>query len=315
MRAHDMRIGIVGMGVMGRGIAQVAAQCGFQVRVFDASLDALTGGFQAIGRNLEKLEGKGLLGEQTASEVRGRIVICNSLSFFQDVDFVIEAVSENAAVKCAVFETLDGICPRRTIFASNTSHIQIAELAAAIKRPRKFIGMHFMNPPPLVTLLEIIAGTETSLHTLRTTRELALLLKRDPIVFSRDEAGFIINGLIMPVINNAAWQVEDGRASLEDVNKAVIVGVGGSKAMPILELADFIGLDVCLAMLEDLRVLCGPSYIPAPNIRSLVASGHLGRKTGRGFFEYDESGRGKKEGARQNELHNHARSASMEGGE
>src|SRR3989338_7893433 len=214
MRARQMKIGIVGMGVMGRGIAQVVAQCRFQVRVFDASVDALGEGIQAIERNLKKLEGKGLLRKETAIEVRGRIVIGNSLSFFSDVDFVIEAVSEDIAVKSKVFQELDGICPPHTIFASNTSHISIAELASATERPKKFVGMHFMNPPPLVALLEIIAGEKTSSGTLRTTRALARLLKRNPIVTSKDEPGFIINSLIMTIINMAAWQVADGRASL-----------------------------------------------------------------------------------------------------
>ena len=284
-RTRDMRIGVVGAGVMGRGIAQLLALSGFRLKLCDASTRSIAAAWQEIYARVGRMESEGKIRLGTFTEVKKRLVL-SDLSFFSEVDFVIEAVAEDLAIKRRVFGELDRICPPHVMFASNTSSLPISSIASATKRPDRCIGMHFMNPPMLVPLLEIISGDRTSRSTLRRTRALARLLKRAPIILSKDFPGFVVNRTLMAAINEAARLVGEGVATAEDVDASIILGVGSSKGMPILKLADLIGLDVCLAIMRVLATAHGERYAPVEVLTGLVAAGNLGKKTGKGFFEY-----------------------------
>lgn len=259
-------IGVVGAGTMGRGIAQVAVESGFDVLLYDNNSNALQNSVERLAKRIGAL--------------RDQLKIAESLEEFKNADFIIEAVVENLAVKQNIFQSLDFICRPDVILATNTSSIPIVEIASAICRKDKIIGMHFMNPPPLVTLVELIRGRFTSKETIDLVKNLSLKLGRSPIIESADKPGFIVNLILITAINEAAKAVQTGRGTAEDVNKSIIMGVGGSKGMPILELADLIGLDICVNVLNIMR------HKPCDLLKTLVKDGSFGRKSGKGFFDY-----------------------------
>jgi 3-hydroxybutyryl-CoA dehydrogenase len=279
------RIGVIGAGQMGRGIAQLAATHGFMVTLADAQRDTAERGRTAIGQQLARLVDKQKL---TAAE-RDRILagIAPSDLYGGDletVDFVIEAATEDFATKREIFETLDRACRGGVILATNTSSISITKIGGAVTRPERVIGMHFMNPPPLMKLVEIIRGLATADATYETTRALAVRLGKQTVL-SRDISGFIVNRVLMPMLNEACFALFEGIGSVEDLDTAVHLGL--NHPMGPFALMDLIGLDTTLAILEVLhRDLGDPKYRPCPLLRQYVAAGWLGRKTGRGFHHY-----------------------------
>jgi 3-hydroxybutyryl-CoA dehydrogenase len=280
------RAAVIGAGTMGNGIAHVFAQHGWSVALIDtvpAALDKATG---TIRSNLDRQVKKGTLPREAPAEVLGRIATATALDAAADASLVVEAASENPAVKFAVFEQLDRVAGPDAILATNTSSISITEIAARTRRPQQVIGMHFMNPVPVMKLVEVIRGYATSDDTHRTVVELATALGKTPITV-RDYPGFVSNRVLMPMINEAIYCVMEGVAEPEAID--TVMKLGMSHPMGPLALADFIGLDVCLAILEVLQDGLGdPKYRPCPLLRQMVAAGRLGRKTGAGFFEYGE---------------------------
>ena len=275
-------VAVVGAGTMGAGIAQVCATAGLQVLLVDVGIDQLKRGQDSIGASLAKLESKGAL-PRTASEISGRVRISTDLADVSRVGFVIEAVFEDVGVKSDLFKRLDQAAGPGTILASNTSSISITKLAAATNRPDKVVGLHFMNPVPVMGIVEIIRGLETSDETIAAAKALAEKVGKRTVE-SRDVPGFIANRVLMPMLNEAAFALSEGVASAEDID-AMMKGL--NFPMGPLALADLIGLDVCLAVLEVLqRDLGDPKYRPAPLLRQYVAAGRLGRKSGRGFHVY-----------------------------
>ncbi|MDP9264678.1 MAG: 3-hydroxybutyryl-CoA dehydrogenase [Chloroflexota bacterium] len=277
-------VGIVGAGTMGAGIAQVCATAGHKVLLVDVSADQLKRGGDTIAASLAKLEAKRRL-PRSAEDVVQNIRTSTEMADLGGVDLVIEAVFEDPAVKIQVFRELDRACAPRAILASNTSSIPITQLAAATGRPEQVVGMHFMNPVPLMALVEVVRGLRTSEATVAAVRELAGDLGKTPVE-SRDVPGFIANRVLMPMINEAAFALYEGVASAEDID--TVMRLGMNHPMGPLALADLIGLDVCLAILELLqRDLGDDKYRPAPPLRQYVHAGWLGRKSGRGFYRYD----------------------------
>lgn len=281
----DIRqVGVLGAGTMGNGIAQVFATKGFQVTLAEVNGDALARGVGAIEKSLAKLGEKGRLGSETPAGIRERIRPSTQLSDLAHVDLVVEAITENEVVKTKVWRDLDSIVRTEAIFASNTSSISITRLGAATKRAERFIGMHFMNPVPLMKLIEIIRGLDTSPETTQTIVELSKKLDKTPIE-ANDYPGFVANRILMPMINEAVFALMEGVATAEAIDE--IMKLGMNHPMGPLRLADFIGLDVCLSILEVLhRELGDPKYRPCPLLRKMVAAGHLGDKTKRGFYRY-----------------------------
>ena len=281
-------IGVVGSGQMGRGIAQVAAQSGFDVLLHDQDTTALDRARTFIDSSLKHLVEKGKLPERVRAETLARIRAAAEPEAFSAADFVIEAVSENLAIKTRVFATLDAACRTGVILASNTSSLSITKIASATRRPERVIGMHFMNPVPVMELVEIVAGQSTSPGTLESTRDLAKALGRTPVT-AQDYPGFISNRVLMPMINEAIFALYEGVGGRDDIDAVLRLGMRHS--MGPLELADFIGLDTCLAILEILHQGFGdPKYRPCPLLRRMVDAGQLGRKSGRGFYEYGPEG-------------------------
>lgn len=278
------RLGVVGAGQMGRGIAQVAAAAGVQVALADADAALAGKGRDEIASGLAKLVQKGKLAGDEREATLGRIEAVANLTALAEVDFVIEAASERPEVKQRLFSELDAVCRPGAILATNTSSIGITGLAAQTKRPDAVIGMHFMNPVPVMKLVEIIRGLATSDATFAATSALALRLGKETVV-SRDVPGFIVNRVLMPLINEAVFALSEGLASAEDIDKAVRLGL--NHPLGPLALADLIGLDTTLSILEVLhRELGDPKYRPCPLLRQYVAARWLGRKTGRGFYQY-----------------------------
>jgi 3-hydroxybutyryl-CoA dehydrogenase len=278
------RMGVVGAGQMGRGIAQVAAQAGLQVVLADATASLADKGRAAMVAQLGKLVEKGKLPAEDRDALLSRIKVGANLADLADVDFAMEAASESPAVKQQIFADLDRICRPGIILATNTSSIGITGLAARTKRPDRVIGMHFMNPVPVMKLVEIIRGLPTSDETYETTRALAVKFGKETVV-SRDVPGFIVNRVLMPLINEAIFVLYEGIATAEDIDKAIHLGL--NHPMGPLALADLIGLDTTLAILEVMhRELGEPKYRPCTLLRQYVAAGWLGRKAGRGFYQY-----------------------------
>jgi 3-hydroxybutyryl-CoA dehydrogenase len=277
-------VGVVGAGTMGNGIAQVFAQAGFTVRLVDIAQPMLDRARGAIEKSLGKFVEKGKLSAEDRDAALGRLSTATALDRLTDVDYVVEAIVENADAKRALFTSLATLTPPGAILASNTSSISITLLGAATDRPDKVLGMHFMNPVPLMGLVEMIRGQATSAETMATASELCVALGKTPVE-AADYPGFIANRILMPMINEAIYAVMEGVGTPEAID-AVMKG-GMNHPMGPLTLADFIGLDVCLAILNVLHDGLGdPKYRPCPLLRRMVAAGHLGRKSGRGFYSY-----------------------------
>ncbi|ABF45739.1 3-hydroxybutyryl-CoA dehydrogenase [Deinococcus geothermalis DSM 11300] len=278
-----MNFGVVGAGQMGGGIAQVAAQSGFQVVVHDVKDELLSRGQATIEKSLTKLQEKGRLTE-TPADVLSRIRFTTRLQDFADCDLVVEAVVENEAIKAQLFRQLSQIVKPEGILASNTSSIPITSLATASGRPEQFIGMHFMNPVPLMQLVEVIRGYSTSDETAHKVTEAARAMGKTPVACN-DYPGFVSNRILMPMLNEAIQCVMEGVAEPEAIDQ--IMKLGMNHPMGPLTLADFIGLDTCLAIMEVLHQGLGDDkYRPSPLLRKMVQAGLLGRKSGQGFYKY-----------------------------
>ncbi|HVZ74368.1 MAG TPA: 3-hydroxyacyl-CoA dehydrogenase NAD-binding domain-containing protein [Polyangia bacterium] len=278
-------IGVVGAGQMGRGIAQLAASRGLQVTLVDAGRELAERGRTAVSQQLARLVDKQKITAGERDATLGRIRCADLYAGdLEAVDFVVEAATESFETKREIFHALDQHCRGGVILATNTSSISITAISAVVKRPDRVIGMHFMNPPPLMKLVEIIRGLPTSDATYQTTRALAERFGKETVT-SRDISGFIVNRVLMPMLNEACFALFEGIASVEDIDKAVHLGL--NHPMGPFTLLDLIGLDTALAILEVLhRELGDPKYRPCPLLRQYVAAGWLGRKTGRGFHQY-----------------------------
>jgi 3-hydroxybutyryl-CoA dehydrogenase len=275
---------VIGAGTMGNGIAHVFAQHGWDVALIDVAPAALERGLATIRGNIERQIKKGALQAGAVEEITGRITTGTALEAAAEAEIVVEAASENPQLKFQVFETLDRICKPDAILASNTSSISITEIAARTKRADKVIGMHFMNPVPVMQLVEVIRGQDTSDETTRRVLETSSALGKTPVEVN-DYPGFVANRILLPMINEAIFAVMEGVATPEAID--AVMKLGMAHPMGPLALADFIGLDVCLAILEVMHKGLGdPKYRPCPLLRRMVAAGHLGRKSGRGFYDY-----------------------------
>ena len=279
-------IGVIGSGLMGSGIAQVAAQSGFQVLLTDQQSDALQGAVLNIEKRIKRQHEKGRL-EEEVDQILPRIQITSDIHEFAKLDVVIEAISENEPLKCSLFSQLDEICPSTTVLASNTSSVSITNIAAATKQPERVVGMHFFNPVPLMPLLEIIPGAATNEITVAAATRLGGQLGKT-VVQAKDTPGFISNRLLIPFLVEAIFSLEEGVATREDIDLAVKSGLG--HPMGPLELADLVGLDTLLSICEVFQREFGDSkYRPPVLLRRYVAAGWLGRKSGKGFYDYSSA--------------------------
>ena len=278
------KIGVVGAGTMGNGIAQVFAQAGFDVRLVDASSGALDRARATIEKSLSKLVEKSRLTTEERDAALSHLTTGVNIDALSDVDYVVEAVFEDAQAKREIFARLDQLTRPDVVLSSNTSSISITTLGAATNRPDRVLGMHFMNPVPLMALVELIRGQATSAQTMMTATELCIRLNKTAVE-AADYPGFIANRVLMPMINEAVYALMEGVGTAEAID--TVMKLGMNHPMGPLTLADFIGLDVCLAILEVLHDGLGdPKYRPCPLLRRMVAAGHLGRKSGQGFYKY-----------------------------
>lgn len=279
------KIGVVGAGQMGNGIVQVAASSGYTVVMFDISSAALDKGLTTIVGSCDRLIKKNTLTEDAKKTLLSKIQCTTQLDDLKDCDFVVEAATENIQLKLKIFKDLDETVKPESILATNTSSISVTQIAAATKRPTQVVGMHFMNPVPLMQLVEGIKGLQTSDETFGTTKQLAEKLGKTFVESVKDMPGFIVNRILMPMINEAVYTLHEGIATVESIDSAMKLGT--NQPMGPLTLADFIGLDTCLAIMNVLHDGLGDSkYRPCPLLVKYVEAGWLGRKSGRGFYKY-----------------------------
>ena len=278
-------VAVLGAGTMGNGIAHVFARSGFRVILRDVEQRFLDRALETIGKNLEREIKKGKVAEADRAAILGRVKMVTELTALAEADFAVEAVPESLEIKARVLREVDSALRPGVILASNTSSISITKLAALTSRPERVVGMHFMNPVPVMQLVEVIRGLQTSEETFATTMALCQRLEKKPVAVN-DAPGFISNRVLLPMINEAIFAVMEGVATPESVD--AVMKMGMNHPMGPLELADFIGLDVCLDILEVLYKGFGdPKYRACPLLRKYVAAGWLGRKSGKGFYQYD----------------------------
>ncbi|GAB2230797.1 hypothetical protein Droror1_Dr00015089 [Drosera rotundifolia] len=296
MDGNILTIGVIGAGQMGSGIAQLAAVNSVDVYLLDTDAAALDRATNAITDSVQRLVSKGHLPQSAGSNVVKHLKCTSNLDDFRLADFVIEAIAENEGVKKKLFSDLDKIVKSSAILASNTSSISITRLASATKRPLQVIGMHFMNPPPIMKLVEIVRGADTSDATFKATKALAERFGKT-VVRSQDYSGFIVNRILMPMINEAFFTLYTGVATKEDIDAGMKLGT--NHPMGPLELADFIGLDICLSIMKVLHAGLGyTKYAPCPLLVQYVDAGRLGRKCGVGVYDYRKSREANKQSAR-----------------
>ena len=286
-------IGVIGAGTMGNGIAHVFAQSGYSIRLIDLSQDALDKALATISKNLDRMVAKEKISESDKTNTLSNIdTFTDMSSAVKGLDLVVEAATENMDIKLKIFSQLDELCDAHTILGSNTSSISITKIASATQRPDKVIGMHFMNPVTIMKLVEVIRGYATSDEVTNTIMEVSKSLGKSPVEVN-DYPGFVANRILMPMINEAIITLHEGVAGVEEIDTVMMLGM--AYPMGPLHLADFIGLDVCLSILEVMHQGFGnPKYAPCPLLVNMVTAGKLGVKSGEGFYDYSDGPRNKK---------------------
>jgi 3-hydroxybutyryl-CoA dehydrogenase len=277
------KIAVIGAGMMGGGIAQVAAQSGYGVILEDMKEELVEAGFEKIRQRLTKRVGEGKLDDEEKNKILSQISTTAVLEDCRDADLIIEAVTEKENIKGEIFKKLDAVCGETTVFATNTSSISITRLSRLMKRPDRFIGMHFMNPPYIMKLIEVVKGLRTSKETVGIIRGVSEKMGKVPVVVN-DFPGFVSNRVLIPMINEAIFCLQEGIAPQESID--TIMKLGAHHPMGPLELADFIGLDICLEILEILHADLGEKFRPCALLKIMVSAGKLGKKSGEGFYEY-----------------------------